>query len=145
MAIRVDIMNIDKVERLIRELPENLDKSFSTGNQIWMESLRDKAKIRVPVDTGSLKESIKLEPVRRGKHVKIWKLVVSSPYALFQEEGFTPHAFYANPSRGFKSTYLSSGFNFFVSKWTPFVEPALQDNLSKFDNMINKSLGRAIK
>lgn len=143
MVLKIEIQNINQVEKFLRELPKKIDESFTRGNQLWMESLRDKAKRRAPVDTGLLRESIKLTPIRKGKNVKQWKLVVTSPYALFQEEGFTPHRFFAGV--GFNSSRLTPGRSYFVSKWTPFIEPALEDNLTKFDAMINKSLRKALK
>lgn len=141
----IKIQNVDEVERFMINLPKRIERELTRTNTAFMERVMKSAKDKAPVDTGSLKESIKLLPVRKGKNVKKWQLVVSSPYALFQEEGFTPHAFYANPSRGFKSTYLSSGFTFFVSKWTPFVKPAINEQIKTFPNKLNTAMRRAIK
>ena len=135
MVVRVNIRNVEKVEKFVRELPIKLDRELSQGNQLWMESLRKKVKLRAPVDTGDLRESIKLAPVRRGQNVKQWRLVVNSPYALFQEEGFTPHRFFAGT--GFNSSKLAPNRSYFVKKWTPFVGPALSESLQKFDSMLN--------
>lgn len=107
-----------------------------------MRKVRDDAKSNAPVDTGSLKESINLKPVRKGKNVKVWKLVVDSPYGLFQEEGFTPHSFFAGT--GFNSSKMAPGRTYFVSKWTPFLGPALNKNLARLDNKLNAAMDRAL-
>ena len=141
--MRVRMRNLKKIEVFKRQLPKKLDKELSSGNYQFMKSLRAEARLRAPKDTGELKESIRLEPVRRGKNVKKWKLVVDAPHALFQEVGFTPHAFFAGET--FNSSKLAPGKRYFVSKWTPFVEPALQKQLVEFDNKLNNAVNRAIK
>lgn len=141
--MRIQIKNIDKVEKFMITLPKKLDIELSKCNTSFMENVRDGAKARAPVDTGSLKESIRLTPIRKGKKVKKWKLVVEAPYALFQEEGFAPHRFFAGGA--FNSSKLAPGKSYFVSKWTPFVKPALDNELRTFNRKINKAIRRAIK
>ena len=140
---KVQIHNVDEVETFLINLPKKIEKELSVTNQSFMSMVLEGAKIRAPVDTGGLKESIKLQPVRRGKNVKKWKIVVGSPHALFQEEGFTPHSFFAGET--FNSSKLAPGTSYFVSKWTPFMKPALNEQLSTFTEKLNNAMGRAIK
>lgn len=141
--MRIQINNANEMETFLISIPKRLDVALSKNNTRFMERVRHGARARAPVDTGSLKESIKLEPMRKGKNVKKWKLVVSSPYGLFQEEGFTPHRFYAGGA--FNSSKLSPGHSYFVSKWTPFVKPAMDNELRTFGKKIDKSIRRVIK
>lgn len=141
--IKIQIHNVDEVETFLINLPKKIERELSATNQSFMSMVLEGARIRAPVDTGGLKESIKLEPVKRGKNVKKWKIVVGSPYALFQEEGFTPHSFFAGGT--INTTQPSIGKTWYVSKWTPFMKPALQAQLSTFNEKLNNAMGRAIK
>lgn len=143
VVLRFNIRNVQKVEKFIRLLPSKFDKEFTRSNQRFMSNIRDDARLNAPKDTGSLKESIELEPVRKSKDVKIWKIVVNSPYALFQEEGFTPHSFFAGT--GFNSSKMAPGRTYFVSKWTPFLGPAVSKALTKLDNKLNSASNRALQ
>lgn len=141
--IQIKITNINEVEKYLIKLPMKIDKELVNTNTILMSNILKSAKRRVPVDTGSLRESIRLLPIRKGKNVKKWQLIVSSPYALFQEEGFTPHSFFAGGS--FNSSKLAPNRRYFVSKWTPFVRPAVEDNIKTFPDKLNIAMGRAIR
>ena len=140
--MRIQINNVDVVETFWINLPKKIDRALVKTNLAFMERVRDGAKARAPYDTGNLMDSIKLEPMKKGKKIKKWKLIVGSPYALFQEEGFTPHRFYAGGA--FNSSKMSPGKTYLVSKWTPFVKPALENELRTFNKKIDKSIKRAI-
>lgn len=142
-AVMFQIQNVNKVETFLRELPAKIDRNLTRTNSDFMKSVRVSARRRVPKDTGSLKEDIVLEPVRRGKNVKKWKLVVRNPYAAFQEHGFTPHRFFAGPN--INSSKLAPGKTYFVKKWTPFIDPALRHNLKTFPSKLNNAMRRSIK
>lgn len=141
--MKIQIHNVNKVKTFLIKLPKKIERELIKSNDHFMIRVRNGARARAPVDTGSLKDSIKLEPMKRGKNIKKWKLVVGSPYGLFQEEGFTPHRFYAGGA--FNSSKLSPGQSYFVSKWTPFVKPAMENELRTFSKKINKAIRRAIK
>lgn len=141
--ITFNIRNLNKVEKFIRLLPKRLDKSLSKTNLRFMEAVEKDAKKFAPVDTGELKESIRLAPVRKGKNVKIWKIVVDAPHALFQETGFTPHFFFADET--VNSSKLAPGKRYWVKKWTPFLEPALQKNLQLWKNHLNVAVNTAVR
>ena len=137
--IRFNIRDMDKVVRIIGRIPNNITRELDGSNTKFMKAVKKSAKLRAPRDTGTLKNSIILEPVRKGKNVKIWRLSVNAPYAGFQEYGFTPH--YA-PIGG--SRKMAPGV-YFVKKFTPFLEPAIKHNLKTFRAKLNGALGRGIK
>lgn len=139
----IKIQNVDEVERFMINLPKRIERELTRTNTAFMERVMKSAKDKAPVDTGSLKESIKLLPVRKGKNVKKWQLVVGSPYALFQEEGFTPHSFFAGGT--INTTKSSIGKTWYVSKWTPFVKPAINEQIKTFPHKLNAAMRRAIK
>lgn len=141
--IKVDIRELRDVIKFTREFPKKLDKELTTTNTLFMKALKKSAKLRAPKDTGELRESIKLLPMRKGKNVKKWKLIVDAPHAGFQEHGFKPHSFYAG--KGFNSAKMAPGRSYYVSKWTPFVEPALQKQIKTFGTKLNKAVGRVNK
>ncbi len=137
--IRVEINELNKVEKFIRQVPEKVTRSIDGTNLLFMKAVRKSAKLRAPVDTRELRDSIKLLPAKKSKNTKIWKLVVDAPHAGFQEHGFKPH--YA-PIYG--SRKMAPGI-YFVSKFKPFLEPALKHNLKTFSEKLNHAVGGAIK
>jgi hypothetical protein len=141
--IKIRIRETDKVITFMTKLPKRIEKELSKTNLKFMEDLRDGAKARAPVDTGSLKESIVLLPVKKGKNVKKWQLSVDAPYAMFQEEGFTPHSFFAGGA--FNSSKLAPGTTYYVSKWTPFVKPAFDNLIKTYPNKLNSAMNTALK
>lgn len=141
--IKIQIGNVDEVETFLINLPKKIDRELTNTNTLFMDMVATGARNRAPVDTGSLRDSIMVLPVKKGKNVKKWKIKVDSPYALFQEEGFTPHAFFAGGA--FNSSKMAPGTTYFVSKYTPFLKPALDEQLKTFNKKLNTSIGRAIK
>ena len=138
MVVRIQFKGLKETETFMINLPKKLDKELSKTNQEFMENLQSTARELAPEDTGHLKESIKLEPVRKGTNVKKWKLVVGAEHGIYQEEGFTPHfAFIRNSSK------LAPG-RYFVKKWTPFMKPAFERNEQKYLNMLKVSTNRAL-
>ena len=77
VGARITFKGLEKTSRFIAELPKKLDRELSKTNQEFMENVKTDAIKLAPRDTGELKESIKLEPVRKGTNVKKWKLVVN--------------------------------------------------------------------
>ena len=141
--MKVNMRELNEVRKFVRKLPKKLDRKVTQTNTLFMKAIRKSARLRAPKDTGELRESIKLLPISKGKNVKKWRLVVDAPHAIFQETGFTPHYFFAGKT--FNSSKMMPGVKYYVSKWTPFVEPALQKQLVEFDNKLNNAVNRAIK
>ena len=139
VGARIKFNGLKEAHNFIIKLPKKLDEEHSKTNENFMEDLKNTAKDLAPKDTGELQESIKLEPVRKGKNVKIWKVVVNAPHGIYQEEGFTPHfAFIKNSSK------LVTPRRYWVSKWTPFMKPAFEKTKAKYLNMLPISTKRGI-
>lgn len=140
--IQIKINNVGTVEKFLINLPKKISKELKFTNYTLMERILKSARNKAPVDTGSLRESIVLTPMRRGRVTRTWQLLVTSPYALFQEEGFTPHSFYAGGS--FNSRKMAPGRRYMVSKWTPFIKPAVNEQIKAYPDKLNSAMRRAI-
>ena len=138
-TVKVEIKGMNGLEKFMREVQPKITRAVDGTNISFMKALRKSAKLRAPKDTGELRNSIRLLPAKKSKNTKIWKLVVDSPHAGFQEHGFKPH--YA-PIYG--SRKMAPGI-YMVSKFTPFLEPALKHNLLSFNAKLNQAVGGAIK
>ena len=126
------------------DLDDEIALNLSQGNKQFIEAVASDARDMAPTDTGRLAESITTsKTISKGKHGQ-YKLEVGSPYGIFQEFGFAPHAFNPATAEGFQSTKLPADKSVFVSKWTPFIQPALTHNLARLDNQLNRALNRAL-
>jgi len=135
----VKINNLDKVQRLFLELPKKQEKVVNKNGLAFMKSVRKSAKLMAPRDTGELAESIRLKPTKVKGKTKQYLLEVTAPYASFQEYGFKPHfAYIQNSSKMVPGVY-------FVKKNTPFIKPAIERNLSRFLQNLNRGMKEVIK
>lgn len=139
VGMRIRFNGLKEVHNFMIRIPKVLDEELTKTNQQFMEDLKNTAIAMAPKDTGELKSSIILEPVRKSTNVKIWKLVVNAPHGIYQEEGFTPH--YVTIMN---SSKLKTPGRYFVSKWTPFMKPAFEKTEAKYLNMLEVSTNRAI-
>jgi len=137
--VRIDIKGLKEVHRFFNRLPKEMDKELSKTNESFIIDVQRTAKKIAPKDTGWLRSSIVREPVRKGKFVKKWKLVVEAPHGIHQEKGFKPHMVYIR-----NSAKLAPGF-YFVKKNTPFMKPAVERNIQKFFNQLAISTSKSIK
>ena len=135
----VKINNLDKVQKLFLELPKKQEKVLDKNGLAFMKSVRRSAKQMAPRDTGELAESIRLKPTKIKGKTKQYLLEVTAPHASFQEYGFKPHL---APILG--SRKLAPGF-YFVKKNTPFIKPAIEKNLSRFLQNLNRGIKEVIK
>jgi len=138
---KITFKGLKKNHNFFINLPKKLDKYLSKTNDDFMEDLKMEAIDMAPEDTGDLKASIKKEPVRKGKNIKIWKVVVNAPYGIHQEEGYTPHYTYVTRSNKYPNRVPGK---WFVSKFTPFMKPAFEKNKAKYLNMLSVSTKRAL-
>lgn len=135
---RVEVTNLERVEKLILELPKKEDKVLSKGNEKFIRDVQRSAKLMAPRDTGELATSIKRRKTKIKGKTKQYLLEVTAPHASFQEYGFQPHfAFIRNSSKLIPGVY-------FVQKNTPFIRPAIEKNLSRFFQGLNKGIKEAI-
>ena len=83
--IQIKIQGLDKTNKLLANLPKNLNNELLRKSEDFTRLVQKSAKLRAPRFTGQLAESIKV--FKDGKTIK---LIVESPYGIFQETGFTP-------------------------------------------------------
>lgn len=114
-------------------------KEISQEFEQFMFDVRKSAKLRAPRDTGELAQSIIVEKMSP----QSWVLLVQSPYGVYQEQGFKPH--WIHSSQIIQSQKLKGSNFFFVSKHTPFVQPALEHNLSRLSQRMENATNKAIR
>jgi hypothetical protein len=130
---------------LNRTIP-SVEQHFDQGNGSFMNDVQRLARLLAPIDTGRLRDSIGLSGTIKRGATKQLKLIVNSPYGIFQEFGFEPHAFLTDPGRpGFATNKLPLGQVVYVKKWTPFIQPAIEKMLRTYDTKLNSRMNRAIK
>ena len=135
---KVEITGGEKVNKLVLELPKKEENVLSKGNMKFLKMVRKSAKLMAPRDTTQLATSISIRPTKTKGKIQQYLLQVTTPHAIYQEEGFRPHWAYIR-----NSSKLPPGL-YFVRKNTPFVKPAIEKNLNKFFQGLNKGVGRAI-
>jgi len=141
--VQIQIKGIMKTKDLMLNLSKELPKAIIKESGKFIGDIRKSAKLRAPRDTGRLANSI----IVREQGKNSWVLEVQSPYGVYQERGFTPHFFLADPGRpGFQSNKLQNSFGklVMVKKHTPFVKPALEHNLSKLSQRMSDATKRGI-
>lgn len=150
-TIQVHIKGIDEVNKFLISLPKNLSKALNREKIDFLKRVRKSAKLRAPRFTGKLADSIKVIGTEKQKEAR---LVVESPYGIFQEEGFRPH--WVELRRSTRAGGVIADWaaqkgisgqtgSIFVSKFTPFIKPALEKNLSELAQRLNIIVKDAIK
>ncbi|KKM80820.1 hypothetical protein LCGC14_1335960 [marine sediment metagenome] len=115
-----------------------------------MRDIQKSAKLRAPRWTGKLAKSIIVREIKKNTVM----LTVNSPYGAFQELGFKPH--YVELRRSTRSGHVVADWartkgvkgqtgSIFVSKFKPFIRPALEMNLSRLSQKLTLAAGFAIK
>lgn len=116
--------------------------------------LANSAKIKAPYDTGDLSESIKFRRIKKGKYLATWQVYVGEPvrnmprgriYPYVQERGYTPHWIHTSmiaegARRKYQRDQWANRF-IFVSKFTPYLYPALMEMRGDPPKIIKKRLG----
>ena len=145
MVIKVEIRGAKRVNRLFANLPATLNKEILKTSTEFMTAVQKSAKLRAPRMTGRLAKSIHLKKTRK----TTIKLIVDSPYGMFQDKGFKPHLIYSDMGDRMGGTVggLFNSFDsaFFVKKFTPFITPALEHNLSNLPKALSRGTNEAIK
>lgn len=144
--VSVRVEGVDELITYFNSLPKKITKHLDKGNYTFMDNVRKMAIRRAPEDTRELKDSIDLSKTKTKGKTQQYKLEVGAPHGIFQEFGFKPHQFISDPGRpGFKTNKLPLGQLVYVKKWTPFIQPAVQHNLLKFDKILEDSIDKALK
>ena len=148
--IQVKVKGIKQVHKLMIKLPKQIDLQIGNQGESFMKAIRKSAKLRAPRWTGALARSIKY--AKKGRNQ--WNVIVKSPYGYFQEFGFRPHyvqLFRSTRAGGVVADWAAEqGIkdwkgSIFVSKYKPFITPALEMNLAKLPMMLKQGTKQAIK
>ena len=141
VAINVQVKGINKEMKFWVNLPPNLRKEIRKSQKIFMRDIQKSAKLRAPRWTGKLARSIIVKELNKNTVM----LTVNSPYGAFQELGFKPH--YVELRRSTRSGHVVADWaatkgvkgqtgSIFVSKFKPFIRPALEMNLSRLSQKL---------
>ena len=148
MAIQIEIRGLEEVNRFLRVFPNNVSKEIGTEQFEFMKRVQKSAKLRAPRFTGQLAESISVK--KTGKNIVI--LTVDSPYGIFQETGYKPHIVsrYMNSRAGYRigdwmDAHGIKGKYMTVSKFHPFIGPALSVELQRLSDRLSESVNKAIR
>jgi len=127
--ITIEIRGIKRLNNFFLKLPKQMNKEIMISSEKFMQFVQKSAKLRAPRDTGKLAHSISLI-----KEMNEIRIVVDSPYGIFQEFGFRPHWVHSSMSDREGSTIgkrLGRRGFIFVKEFTPFIQPALEMGLSR--------------
>jgi len=147
--IQVQIKGLKSTQNFLAELPKQQNKEIMAKSAYFMKFVQKSVKLRSPVDTGFLKDQIKV--IKKGDTIIL--NTGEAYYAKFQEFGFTPHIIpsvylqqHRKLSPNIPGLYEKNTGNFInVSKYTPFLFPALESGLKNLPNMLKNAVDNAIK
>jgi len=142
--VQVKVKGLKRFNNFSAKLGPSLDKQIRKSGMGFMRNTQKSAKLRAPRSTGELAKSIKIQ--KKGKEIV---LVVNSPYGYFQEYGFKPHWVHALlPTRNKLGT-IGEALNIAgfikVSKYTPFITPALEMTIARLPERLTKATKQAIR
>jgi len=142
--MQIKLKGLEKTQQFLVQLPKSMNKEIMQVSDTFMRSTQKSAKLRAPRLTGRLADSIEFKKIKNQI-----LLIVNSPYGYFQEYGFTPHFIHSDMSDRMGGTVggLFGRFNsfFWVAKHKPFIQPALEQNLSNLPNLLSQGTKKAIK
>jgi len=140
-VINIQMNGVNELIKYMDGLKSNIEKELGKSNKAFMEDVKMDAQKFAPKDTGELKNSIEVVPTKQKGYSGQWKLVVNSPYGIYQEYGFRPHPLFVNENTN--TTKLPFGW-ITVKKNTPFVQPAIEHNLMKLSATLNNAMSKAL-
>jgi len=149
MVIQIRIKGMEGVMKLASNLPKTMEIEIPKGMMEFAKAVQKSAKLRAPKATGFLASQIKVRKISpKTIHIDTGEAY----YALAQEFGYTPHVipveyirqhFEASPN--VPGRFVSRPRKFVtVSKFTPFMFPALEANIPNLRNILGKKVNIAI-
>lgn len=151
MPMQIQVRGLKETNRFFFRLGPNLNKEIMKNSETFMRETQKSAKLRAPRWTGQLARSIKV--FKKGKNQI--SLIVDSPYGYFQEFGFRPHYVQLSRSTRAGATVADWAASKGISPWKgsifvsgrprPFIIPALEMNLSKLPNLLQRGTKNAIQ
>jgi len=146
VTIGVSITGAQNVAGYIAQLPAKLRKTIFAEGSIFMKDMQQNMILMAPEDTGFLKSQITLNT---NGYDTITIDTGDAYYGRFQELGFTAHIIpvgYIGQHKlapSLPGIYTLPPF-VYVSKHTPFIEPAFINSISKLNSGLNIALTRAL-
>lgn len=150
LQFQVQIKGIEKLNNFFIQFPKAQQEEIMKKADAFMSFVQKSAKLRAPKFTGALARSIRLKKPQKNQI----KITVDSPYGIFQELGFRPHyvqLFRSTRAGGVVADWAAAkGIqptknSIFVSKFTPFITPALEAGLNQLPNMLSEGTKKAIQ
>ncbi len=162
MRVYVDTRGWNQFNLDMKQFPDKIRRISRQVNMDAIRRMKISAGMRVPRRSGELARSIRIQPGRTPDEII---LSSSSPYSVFQEEGYAPHyiprdylnvastglgvspADLLDPSRKFKGRrgiFHPTGFAY-VSKHTPFMKPAAEAIMPKIPAIHEAYMRREFK
>ncbi|KKM65136.1 hypothetical protein LCGC14_1494360 [marine sediment metagenome] len=142
MVMNIKIMGNKRMNNFVLKILKNTEKEIMKSSREFIRFIQRSAKLRAPRETGKLAKSI---VVKRGR--KIIKIIVDSPYGIFQEEGFTPHWIHTSMSDRVGGTvggFIGRKGFIFVRRFKPFIKPALAMGLSRLPMLMNRAMEKSV-
>lgn len=150
MVIQIQIRGIKRTQKFMASLSRTTNQELILKMDEFMKFVQKSAKLRAPKFTGALARSIILRKTRKNEI----KIIVDSPYGIFQEEGFRPHyvqLFRSTRAGGTVADWAAAkGISptknsIFVSRHTPFIAPALEAGLNQLPHMLSDGIKKAVQ
>jgi hypothetical protein len=157
VQINLQIKGLERVENLFRNLPGELQKEINLSSKQFLKDVRKSAKLRAPRYTGFLASSIFVDANGKNRYV----LTVEAPYAYEQETGkglprevpiselkMSGWTREASRTRGRLikgGGGTASKGKFMKRSYKPFIQPALEHNIARFQTILSDSTKRAIR
>jgi len=131
--LTVEIVGKDRVKAVLRRVTEGMDPKLSSNLQAAAERVKEDAKVLCPVDTGSLRASIRRESLAK-------------PAGSLWEIGVRAGGYITNPKTGKKVDYASY-VEFGTSRMRPkpFLRPALLNNRALIEDAVRRALNEDVE
>lgn len=133
MSVRIEVIGKDRIKTMLERIPGGMDVNLRRELDVIAEKIKTDAKDFCPVDTGSLKASIRKEAVARPA-TNVW------------EVGVRAGGYITNPKSGNKVNYaihVEYGTRYMAPR--AFLRPAARMNATAIRDAIWRALSRAIK
>ena len=153
MPSQITVKGDKQAFSILHDLPKKLDNNLSLGNILFLKAVKKSAKLRISRRrmTGELSESIIIIPTKRKGKTKQSRLIVTSPYGIYQEEGYKGHWVHAGTKTKNILGTIGNAYNIAGFLWIKkssglhFMKQSVEKQLSTFAQKLDRSVGRAIK
>jgi HK97 gp10 family phage protein len=133
MSVHIEIIGVDRVKTILTRIEQGMDPNLRKELDVVADKVKEDAKGLCPVDTGSLRKSIRKEAVARPTE-NIW------------EVGVRAGGYVMNPKSG-KMVDYAKYVEFGTSGRPPraFLRPAMRMNQTAVRDAVQRALIRALK